>query len=74
MPQVKEQDRSLLHQVRRVLQGTGFEALCRVDCCVENGTVVLSGDVPSFYCKQIAQTAVLELEDVRRVENRLRVA
>jgi len=72
-PSVEEYNRSLLRQVRRVLRGTGYLALRQIDCRVENGVVQLSGDVPSFYCKQIAQTAVLALKRVRRVENCLRV-
>jgi osmotically-inducible protein OsmY len=64
----------LLSQVHRVLLGTGYAALRRIDCRVDDGVVELSGTVPSFYCKQIAQTAVLSLKHVRRVENCLRVA
>jgi osmotically-inducible protein OsmY len=76
VPRVKEKeaDHSLLYQVKRVLLDTGYAALRRIDCRVEDGVVELSGDVPSFYCKQIAQTAVLALKHVRRVENCLRVA
>jgi osmotically-inducible protein OsmY len=70
----EEDDRSLLYQVHCVLLGTGYAALRCIDCRVENGVVELSGDVPSFYCKQLAQTAVLSLKHVRRVENCLRVA
>ena len=74
VPRVKQDDQSLLYQVQRVLLGTGYAALRGIDCRVENGVVELSGDVPSSYCKQIAQTAVLALKHVRRVENCLRVA
>ncbi len=34
----------------------------------------LTGNVPSFYVKQLAQTAVLRLEQIRGVKNLLRVA
>src|SRR5580658_2133496 len=55
------------------LQGTGYAALQRIDCRVENGVVELLGEVPSFYCKQVAQAVVVALSHIRRVENRLRV-
>jgi osmotically-inducible protein OsmY len=70
---VKDQDRHLQHQVRQTLQGTGYAALQRIDCRVENGVVELLGEVPSFYCKQVAQAVVVALSHIRRVENRLQV-
>jgi osmotically-inducible protein OsmY len=70
---VKDRDRHLQHQVRQTLQGTGYVALQRIDCRVENGVVELLGEVPSFYCKQVAQAVVVALSHIRRVENRLRV-
>jgi osmotically-inducible protein OsmY len=72
-PCVTDCDRALHHQVRRSLRGTGYAALQQIDCRVENGIVELSGDVPSFYFKQIAQAVLLALKQVQRVENRLRV-
>jgi hypothetical protein len=72
-PSVTDCDRILHSQVRRTLRGTGYAALQEIDCRVENGIVELSGDVPSFYCKQIAQAVLLALKQVQRVENRLRV-
>jgi BON domain len=72
-PRVTDCDRALHHQVRRTLRGTGYAALQQIDCRVENGIVELSGEVPSFYVKQIAQVVLLALKQVQRVENRLRV-
>jgi osmotically-inducible protein OsmY len=70
---VKDRDRYLQHQVRQTLQGTGYAALQRIDCRVENGVVELLGEVPSFYCKQVAQAVVVAMSQIRHVENRLRV-
>jgi osmotically-inducible protein OsmY len=70
---VKDRDRYLQRQVRQALQATGYAALQKIDCRVENGVVELSGEVPSFYCKQVAQAAVVALSHIRRVDNRLRV-
>jgi osmotically-inducible protein OsmY len=70
---VKDRDRSLQHQVRQTLRGTGYAALQRIDCRVEDGVVELLGEVPSFYCKQVAQAVVVAMSQIRQVENRLRV-
>jgi osmotically-inducible protein OsmY len=39
----------------------------------ENGAIVLSGRLPSFYLKQIAQTIAASVDGVRRLENRVEV-
>ena len=44
-----------------------------VACRVEDGAVVLDGAVPSWHHKQLAQQAVLGLEGLRGVRNRLTV-
>jgi hypothetical protein len=43
-------------------------------CDVLDGVVELTGSVPSFYVKQLAQTAVLRIEQIRGIKNLLRVA
>jgi osmotically-inducible protein OsmY len=70
---MKEGDRFLSQQVRQILQRTGYAALQSVECRVENGIVRLCGEVPSFYCKQLAQEVLLTLKPVAQVENCLRV-
>ncbi len=45
-----------------------------IQCDVFDGVVELTGNVPSFYIKQLAQTTVLRLEQIRGINNRLRVA
>jgi osmotically-inducible protein OsmY len=66
-------DRDLFLEVSKTLRDTRFAALQRIRCRVSNGIVELSGDVPSFYSKQIAQEVLLTLDDVHRIENRLHV-
>jgi osmotically-inducible protein OsmY len=68
------QDRSIRENVNRVLRETGYAPLRCITCEVTNGVVELSGSVPSFYVKQLAQAAVLRLKQIRGIENRLRVA
>ncbi len=45
----------------------------RIWCEFHDGTLRLRGQVPSFYLKQIAQTAVAGLDGVRRVVNEIEV-
>jgi hypothetical protein len=71
---VRPHDRSLLETVNRVLRETGYTPLRCIQCDVSDGVVELTGSVPSFYVKQLAQTAVLRLEQIRGVKNLLRVA
>jgi len=66
-------DRDLSLQVKQSLRDSGFAALQRIRYRVVNGIVELSGDVSSFYFKQIAQELLLTLNDVQGIDNRLHV-
>ena len=67
----KDRDHSLHQQVKQTLRETGYAGLQRVHCRVEDGIIELSGDVPSFYFKQLAQELLLALKHVQGVENHL---
>jgi len=56
------------------LRRSGYAPLWCVKCEAQDDVVSLSGMVPSFYLKQIAQELAGHTVGVRRVENRLRVA
>lgn len=55
------------------LQRSGYPWLRSVICEAHDGLVVLSGRVPSFYMKQIAQVLASHTPGVRGVDNRLGV-
>lgn len=57
----------------RRLEDSGYRVLRQVRCRFEAGTLTLSGRVPSFYMKQVAQTLVMTLHNVQCVDNRLDV-
>lgn len=59
--------------VRDALAQTRRSWLQRVVVTAEGGTVVLQGQVPSYYLKQMAQAIALALPGVERVRNELRV-
>jgi osmotically-inducible protein OsmY len=57
--------RRILHQPHLKMQ--------RLWCEFERGRLVLRGQVPSFYFKQLAQEAVAGLTGVRQVVNEIEV-
>jgi hypothetical protein len=58
---------------RGLLRNTPYSALRRVACDYRDGTLVLSGELPSYYLKQMAQTAVANVPGVARVVNHIDV-
>ncbi len=57
----------------RRLCSTGYRPLRSLRCAVAAGVVTISGSVPSFFLKQMAQEAVLRLDQVREVRNLVEV-
>lgn len=56
------------------IQQCGYASLRKVQCDFHEGVLTLRGTVPSFFLKQVAQTAVRHIDDVDIVHNRIRVA
>ena len=70
---VTRYDRKLYHAAIAALTGSKYAALRRLNCSVSAGVVEISGTVSSFYLKQLAQAAVLQLSGVRTVRNLIEV-
>jgi hypothetical protein len=51
------------------LNSAHYSALRNLNCRVVGGTAEITGTVPSFYLKQLAQTAVAQLPGVLHVRN-----
>ncbi|GIW79557.1 MAG: hypothetical protein KatS3mg105_1364 [Gemmatales bacterium] len=62
-------DAALLEAARSALQNSGYRAVAKLRCEVKNGVVTVSGLVPCYYLKQIAQAVIQRLEDVAGVRN-----
>jgi hypothetical protein len=59
---------------RAALRECPYDTVRSLDCAVSQDAVVLSGQVSSYYLKQIAQTIVTRrLNGAARVENRVEV-
>lgn len=66
--------RQELHdQVVASLIGSGYAALAFIGCDVEQQRVILSGSVPSYHLKQLAQVCVQRVEGIGEIDNRLEV-
>lgn len=57
--------------VQAALNALGYPVLGTIDCSTAGEGLVLSGAVPSYYLKQIAQVAALRVAGSVRVVNRL---
>ena len=69
MPQVD----GVVEAARRRLLGQSHLAIQRIWCEFRDGSLFLRGHVPSFYHKQLAQTAVAGLKGVEQVVNEIDV-
>ena len=74
VPDGVEVDRQLCEAVVHALDHTGHRIHRLVRVTVLNRHVILRGVVPSYYLKQLAQTAVLAIPGIRRLRNELVVA
>lgn len=61
-------------EVERALHSSSHGGLRRVCCKYANGEATLTGEVSSYYLKQMAQTIVGRFPQVQRVSNELSVA
>ena len=57
----------------RILSNSSYLAIRYVNCTFQKGVLTLGGRLPSFHLKQLAQTAVQDIEGVLQVENRIEV-
>lgn len=67
------EDRRLRDDIERALVGTGHHCLLHVNVTVRGDLVTLRGRVPSYYLKQLAQSAALTLTARRELRNELMV-
>ena len=67
-------DEQILSEVKRALQVPGHVGTLRkIRVEILEGCVVLSGRLPSYYLKQIAQTAAMKVGGVLQLENEIQV-
>jgi hypothetical protein len=70
---VTRYDRKLYNAAVAALAGSKYTALRQLNCSVAGGVIEITGTVSSFYLKQLAQAAVLQVEQVGSVRNLVEV-
>jgi osmotically-inducible protein OsmY len=60
-------------RVATALVHSGYAALAFIGCDVDQNRVILSGSVPTYHLKQLAQVYAQRVDGVGRVDNRLAV-
>ena len=58
---------------RCLLQKSPYGIVRRISCEYDGGVLVLKGRLPSYYHKQVAQEAVVDLRGVQQVHNEIEV-
>lgn len=64
----------LTRRIEDSLHETGYSHLRNLHWCVVEGVVTLRGRLPSYFAKQLAQSAVARVMGVDRVVNEIEVA
>jgi len=60
-------------KVATKLAATGYAALRNIRCEARDDVLILSGVVPSYYMKQVAQTVSGKVDGINQIDNRLEV-
>jgi hypothetical protein len=66
-------DRQLHAAAANALAGSNYGPLRKLQCHVRSGVIEITGSVSSFYLKQLAQAAVLQLYPAGEVRNLVEV-
>lgn len=67
------EDLQLAGRVERALNAAGYMPLRKIEVFVQARMVTLTGRVPSYYLKQVAQTAALGVPGIHQLQNDLDV-
>lgn len=67
-------DERIAGQARRQIASSHIRRWSdQLQVCCQDGTVILTGQLPSFYLKQILQTIVRKLPGVQEIDNLVQV-
>lgn len=64
---------TLADRVRICINRMGYPQLQAVDCHEDGDDILLSGEIESFYMKQVAQEVAVKTPGVRTVRNEIQV-
>ena len=57
---------------REILQENPYHSFRQLECRFHDGVLTVCGSVPSFYLKQVAQTALRDVDGVASIDNQNR--
>ena len=63
----------LVERAEQRLRSNAYLALKNITCEFRQGTLVLRGQLPTYYLKQVASAAVADLDGVEQVINQIEV-
>ena len=66
-------DPDLGRSIEQALAATGYMPLRSVEVRVHEGLVILRGQAPTYYLKQMAQTAAMQNQSVEMLQNDIEV-
>jgi hypothetical protein len=58
---------------RVILSNSGYQALKFISCRYDEGSLILKGEVPSYYHKHIAQEVTRKMNSVETIVNQIKV-
>ena len=74
---VKHTDRIQPQSVERAarlrLAKTGYQSLRSIECSFRDGRIILRGEVPLYYYKQLAQESIRNAPHVTQIANHIEV-
>jgi osmotically-inducible protein OsmY len=69
----RDRESILAERAGQRLRSNQYLALKNITCAVEQGALVLRGQLPTYYLKQIASAAVADLDGIGQVFNLIEV-
>ena len=64
---------SIEDRIRNSFSKLGYAQLNAVKCTAQGDQLLLTGELDSFYLKQVAQSVAIKIPGVRNVQNEIRV-
>jgi osmotically-inducible protein OsmY len=71
--QFQSQEVLLVDRIKSTFAQLGYSQLNAIGCSVEDGEVLLTGEINSFYLKQVAQSVAIKVPGVKNIRNEIHV-
>ena len=68
------EENAIENRIRHSLAKLGYAQLNGIECKASGDQLLLTGELDSFYLKQVAQSVAIKVPGVRNVHNQIRVS